>query len=459
MTRLHMTLRPRSGRRSARPREAICSIICLVCALWASGAAAQILTLEEIEARAQRDRVELAVPRASIARAQAELAVVEARSGPTFGARAEGAVAPGGALVTVLGENDTPYLVQGSQKLTDPGAWVPRLRFGGVISGKLILLDFGRTKLGAAAARAAIGAERANLIRAKVELVQHAREAYMLWVEAHQTWQLAERDADVAAARTVSVRELIAEGARPATDATLSAYDEQMARLRQSRAARAAESALEALGDIVQSKLPEHSVPDLEVLEVDESESASAAPVATRQDKDATLSALDLSRQAALSAARAAERNGAAPVLDGSMEVGVQGQDTSVFPVYRMSVGLNVPIWDGGAQAAQAAVHRAEAEELDAQRSVRKLTLEREQEAARRRSRAAATGLQLSLDLLKVAEQMLTEAEDHYRSGSDTLERVLGAQRSLVQARREVLMARIETARARLELTPIKVME
>jgi outer membrane protein TolC len=59
--------------------------------------------------------------------------------------------------------------------------------------------------------------------------------------------------------------------------------------------------------------------------------------------------------------------------------------------------------------------------------------------------------------LLATAELMLSEAEEHYRSGSDTLERVLGAQRSLVQARREVLTAKLETARARLELTPVKV--
>ena len=56
-----------------------------------------------------------------------------------------------------------------------------------------------------------------------------------------------------------------------------------------------------------------------------------------------------------------------------------------------------------------------------------------------------------------MAEQLLAEAEDHYRSGSDTLERVLSAQRSLVQARREVLTARLETARARLDLTPVKL--
>jgi outer membrane protein TolC len=52
---------------------------------------------------------------------------------------------------------------------------------------------------------------------------------------------------------------------------------------------------------------------------------------------------------------------------------------------------------------------------------------------------------------------MLSQAEEHYKAGSDTLERVLNAQRSLVAARREVLTAQLETARARLELAPIRI--
>jgi outer membrane protein TolC len=63
----------------------------------------------------------------------------------------------------------------------------------------------------------------------------------------------------------------------------------------------------------------------------------------------------------------------------------------------------------------------------------------------------------MSLELLTTAETLLAEAEEHYRTGSDTLERVLSSQRSLVQARREVLTSKLENARARLELTPVVV--
>jgi outer membrane protein TolC len=434
--------------------------------LAARSAGAQIVTLDEIEAQAQRERSELIERQAGIERAQAEFAAARSKSAPTLAARTQVGIAPGGRLVRVQDIGGNQYLVQGSQPIGEPGAAVPSARYGALLLGKMTLLDFGRTALGARAAEAAIAAERASLVQAKVELVQGARGAYLAWVEAHQTWQLAERDAEVAAARTVSVKELIAEGARPATDATLSTYDEQIARLRQNRARRAVEEALRALGASVQSPLPAHAVPDLDVLEpaaLALAPSASPLPGSPRAagpgaapDKAAAVTALEQQQQAALSAARAADRS-AAPVLDASLEVGVQGQNENLFPVYQAGVSLTIPIWDGGLHSAQAAIHRAEARGLEARLQVVERALQAAQDAAQSRWQAATAELGLALELLTTAEAMLSEAEDHYQSGSDTLERVLGAQRSLVQARREVLTAKLETARARLDLTPVKV--
>lgn len=444
--------------------------------LFSLGASAQILTLEEVEAQAQRPRPELMERQAAIERAQAELGVVQSSSAPTLVGRVEAALSPGGRLIELRpdGSPNDVYFVQGSRTLGDSEAFVPVPRYGLMLAGKLTLLDFGRTRLGVRAAESAISAERASLIQAKVELVQQAREAYLTWLEAHQTWQLAERDAEVTSARTVSVRELIEEGARPATDATLSAYDEQLARLRQARAERAVAAALQALAAAVQNELPPRSVPDLEVLEAEAAAITAAAqatgpdapPVETppaltaprKSASDPTLTALERQRQAALSAAQAADR-GSVPVLDGSAELGLQGQDTQVFPVYRVGLSLSIPLWDGGRQSSQAAVHRAEAHGIEARLNALERGLRAREEAAQSRHQAASAELRLSLMLLATAELMLAEAEEHYRSGSDTLERVLGAQRSLVQARREVLTAKLETARARLELTPVKLDE
>jgi outer membrane protein len=431
----------------------------------APAARAQILTLDEIEAKAQRPRPELVEREASIERAQADVRVVEAKASATLGAKAEAQLAPGGELIHITqGEND--YLVSGSKEINQSGALLPQPRYGALLTGHITLLDFGRTSLGVKAAESALGAERATLLQAKVELVQAARTAYLSWLEAHQTWLLAQRDAEVAHARTVSVKELIDAGARPATDATLSTYDEQLALLHQNRAKSAASAALLALAAAVQSDLQPNAVPDLEVLgpSPDSTESGTTpaalpeppAPSGKGAPGEAALSTLDQQRQAALSAARASDR-AAAPTLDATAELGVRAQDGHLFPLYQAGISLSLPIWDGGLSSADAAVHRAQARGLSARLEGAERRLRAEQNAARERYRGAAHDLQLSLQLYATAKLVLSQAEDYYRSGSDTLERVLSAQHSLVQARREVLTTQLETVRARHELTPVKI--
>jgi outer membrane protein TolC len=432
------------------------SLLVGLAALGVSPARAQTLTLTEVEARAQRERPELALRRASIERANAELNGMQAKGRPTLAGRAEVSMAPGGQLVPLdSASGGDRFWVQGSQSLADadPGTFAPRPRYAALLAGKMTLLDFGRTSLGVRAAEAAISAERANLIEAKVELVRAARQAYLAWLEAHQTWQLGKSDAEVAAARTASVRELIQEGARPATEATLSAYEQQLAKLREARAHRAADVAFEGLVASLGGPLPRSVVPDLAVIEP----GATGVPEATDgATNDPTLNAISMQENAARSAANAAGR-WRAPQLDAAAELGLSGQETQLFPVYRASMLLSVPIFDGGALSAQAEQHRANARGLAARRQIAENKLRAHQMAAQSALRAAGEELAMTIELLHMAEALVSQADDHYRSGSDTLERVLSAQRSLVQARREVLTAKLENARARLELTPIEL--
>jgi len=426
------------------------------------GAIAQTLTLDEVEARAQRERPELAERQASIDRANADRDAAAAKGRPTLGARVDLSLSPGAELLKIpYGEepNQETYYVTGSRSLGQgQSALVPQPRYAAMLSGKLTILDFGRTSLAIRAAEASIHAERASLVQAKVELVRAARKAYLAWIEAHQTWQLAQRDAEVTKARTGSVRALILEGARPATDATLSAYDEQLAKLREARAHRGSQLAFESLGAALQSELPRESVPELGVIEPTPSVTAPGAEVAAPADavQDRALSVLDRQRDAALSAARAAER-ARAPQLEVGAEVGVTGVDELLFPVYRAAVSLSVPLYDGGALSAAADQHRATARGLDARRQRAEHDIAAARRAAESALQSAGEELAMSLELLAMAETLLSEAEDHYRAGSDTLERVLSAQRSLVQARREVLSSKLEHARARLELKPVSL--
>lgn len=426
-------------------------------------AAAQTLSLTEIEAKAQRDRPELAQRRAEIDRANAELASVQAKTRPTLAARVELAVAPGGQLVPVRDDDrGETYLVQGSRSLGQgSGALIPQPRYAAVLAGRWTVLDFGRSAFGQRAAEAAVSAGQASLLSAKVELIRAARKAYLTWLEAHETWQLTHRDAEVTSSRTASVRALIEEGARPRTDATLSSYDEKLSRLRETRARRASDIAFDALSASVQSQLPKAASPDLSVLELGAAGAVIAKPqpaAAGVAGANPALEVLQRQHDAAMAAARAADR-AVAPQLDLAADLGVQGQDGEVFPAYRAAVAISMPLLDGGAQAAVADQHRAEARGIEARRQLVAEQLRLQQLSSQQALAAAAEELGLTQELLTTAEALLSEAEEHYKAGSDTLERVLSAQRSLVQARREVLSSKLDLARARLELDPISIRE
>src|SRR5436190_19152511 len=82
----------------------------------AGRAAADRLTLGDIEARAQRERPELAERRASIDRANAELAAVRAKTRPTLGARGDLSISPGGQLIRYNYQGED-YFVQGAPAL------------------------------------------------------------------------------------------------------------------------------------------------------------------------------------------------------------------------------------------------------------------------------------------------------------------------------------------------------
>jgi outer membrane protein TolC len=219
----------------------------------------------------------------------------------------------------------------------------------------------------------------------------------------------------------------------------------------------------------VQSELPKGAAPDLSVLEAGAAPPAGGAAAdavpkpqpaaaAIPASGDPALEVLERQHEAALAAARAADR-GAAPQLDLAADLGIQGTDGEVFPAYRAAVSISVPLFDGGAQSAVADQFRAQARGLEARRQFVAEQLRLQRLGSQHALTSAAEDLVMSLELLATAEALLAEAEEHYRSGSDTLERVLSAQRSLLSARREVLSAKLDHARAVLEAAPIAVRE
>src|SRR6185436_1977845 len=122
-------------------------------------------------------------------------------------------------------------------------------------------------------------------------------------------------------------------------------------------------------------------------------------------------------------------------------EAGARGQMSNVFPAYRASVSLAIPIWDGGAAAAQAARAREEAASLDAKEREHRAFVKAERARARHDWAGAAERLRLAESLYALAAARSRDAEERYSLGEGKIESVLETGAVLSRAEREVVLA------------------
>src|SRR5690606_30414362 len=115
-------------------------------------------------------------------RARAEEELARAARRPSVVARADGTLAPGGQLVTLYDQENSPFLVSGSRPFGDSDAFVPQARYSAGVGAGMTLYDFGRTARALEAARAKINAEQAGAEQVRHQLVLDVREAYARWL-------------------------------------------------------------------------------------------------------------------------------------------------------------------------------------------------------------------------------------------------------------------------------------
>lgn len=423
--------------------------LALVLALKAAPAHAEVLRLDDVERRALRAHPQLQAQDARIKRARAQEELARSARRPTVAGRVEGTLAPGGELVNVTSQdNNVNYLVSGSRTIDDPRAFIPQFRYSGGIAANATLYDFGRSDLQIEAARAQVRAESSSVEQVKLKVVLDVRDAYASWLQAEQAERIASDQLTRLREWRSKIDQLIKEGARPSSDAALARYEEQRAQLAALRARSARDLALVTLEASAQTDLPDDASADAALLE------QSDQPASARPDEPlATSKALERQREAALLGARALERS-RAPVVAGSAEVGVRGQESDVFPAYRVSVGLTVPIWDGGEQSARAAMARADAEELSARLAQARRAESDQQRIARTQGEQSEQALKLALEVQAAAQTLLDQAVERYQLGGGGIEPVLDAQHTLADAALEVLGARLARLQATLKLRP-----
>ncbi|MET0413057.1 MAG: TolC family protein [Polyangiaceae bacterium] len=421
--------------------------LALVLALKAAPTYADVLRLDDVERRALRAHPQLQSQDARIQRARAQEELARSARRPNIAGRVDGTLAPGGDLITVNAD-DVAYLVQGSRTIDDPRAFVPQFRYSAGIGATATLYDFGRSNLQIEAAQAQVRAEGASVDQVKLKVVLDVRDAYTGWLQAGESARIADEQLARLQEWRSKIEQLIKEGARPSSDAALARYEEQRAQLAALRARSARDLALVTLEAAAQTDLPDDASADAALLE------QSDQPNSARADEQLPASkALERQRQAALLGARALDK-GHAPVLSGSAEVGVRGQESEIFPVYRVSVGLTVPIWDGGEQSARAAMARADAEELSAGLAQARRAESDQQRLARTQSEQSEQALKLALQVQAAAQTLLDQAVERYQLGGGGIEPVLDAQHTLADAELEVLGTRLARLQATLRLRP-----
>lgn len=421
----------------------------MVVALYGAGAHADVLRLEELERRVLANNTHIDAQQAKLRRARAEEELARAARRPSVVARADGTLAPGGQLVTLYDQENSPFLVSGSRPFGDSDAFVPQARYSAGVGAGMTLYDFGRTARALEAARAKINAEQAGAEQVRHQLVLDVREAYARWLGADQSWRVASEQLERLETWRGAIDQLIAEGARPAADGALARFEEQRAALGVHRAVSGRDVARRALAALTESELPEDATPDSGLLETTDKAEPAPPPSETP-----TTRWLERQRRAAAAGARALETRDS-PVLAGSAEIGIRGQASELFPVYRLSVSLSVPLWDGGQQRARAAMQRAEADELATQLEAAERAEREQTERLRTELRVRSEELELALTMLRSAELLLSQAEERYQLGGGGFEPVLDAQRRLAEAELEVLDARIARLSALLASSPV----
>lgn len=409
----------------------------------AAPARADVVKLAELERRALDRRATLGAEQARILEANARLALSRAGRHPSVGAVVGVEAAPGGKMIRVRDTSGDEYFVEGSRDFGSDGVFVPAVRYNATVSLSARLYDFGRSAANTGAAEANVGAAQATARARKLAIVLDVRAAYLAWLRAHGARAILRESAAEASALRKLLEGRVAEGTRPAAAVAQARYDEARAALDLSGSEGELDRARLALEQAVAQELEPDAEPDYSVLAAPPADSSTPALPQIR--------ALERQRDAALATARAAGKS-SAPVIAGGADVGLAGQGSHLFPVYRVGVSISVPILDGGSAAASAAIARAQAEELAA--------LARD---ARTRDALSRKGARADLhraeERLRLAEVFAAESararaavEEERELGAATPEAVIDARIRDAQARLELLSAKVSRAAAALGL-------
>ena len=411
-------------------------VVVLAATLAPAAAAAEVVTLQELEELALQNQARWEAADARSAQAGADVDAARAGKMPTFWMNISGVVAPGSDIERVETTDGREVNVRASPTVGERTAFRPNIRYEGTIDMRAPLYD-GQTRAAVKAAEAYRAAAQASSGASRETVLAMVRASYLDWMANHLLHRLAATSAEEANAQRERIAVRVADGDRPGSELDDARYEELQAELVAATALAKTDTAKRLLESAVGTELSPEAEPDAELLETDLKDSSSDAGWAVE--------ALERQRDAARQEAQM-YRKGRAPVLAVVGQTGVAGVNERVFPMYRLGVNLAVPLWDGGRAVAMAHAADAQASELDARARDARIARSDERRQALLDRQHAENQLALANSLVTVSEKRVGQAQTSYDLGARDLEAVANARAALrdVQSRR----VQIQIARA-----------
>ncbi len=417
-------------------------VVVLAATLAPGAAAAEVVTLQELEELALQNQARWESIDAKLDRTAAEVDVARAGKMPTFWLDVTGVAAPGSDIEQVRTIDGRAVNVRASPTVRERTAFRPNIRYDGTIGMRAPVYD-GQTRAAVEAAEAYRAAAQASSSASRHAVVALVRGSYLDWLANHLVSNHAASSAEEAKAQRERIAERVADGDRPGSELDTARYEELQAELLAADASAQAIVAKRQLEAAVGIELLPEAEPDGELLQI-ESQYAST-------DARAEIAALERQRDAARHEARS-HRKSRVPVLAVIGQTGVAGVNDSVFPMYRVGLQLAVPLWDGGRAMAMALAADAQVAELEARARDTEVSLNGEQERALIDRKHAEEQLALADELVAVSEKRVGQAQASYDLGAGDLEAVADARAALREAQSHRVQIQVARADAILRL-------
>lgn len=404
----------------------------------------EVVPLTWVRSRALAEHPELAASSARVDAAQATVARAESATRPRVGADLGGSLAPGGQLFELTDDGQT-FRVPATPVLGDDDAVLPVPRWRTTIGLDWRVYDFGKSSSATRSARWSARARQAAAAATAEALIEAIDAAYLDWLDASERVQLRRSGLDRARERLARLemeREAGATAESALWPARTDVATRELALAEAEQVRSEAALALEAAAGV---ELTRSARPDPSLLILGRATTSTGA-------EPSPTSELFAARAASAEAEAEQWERAWRPELSARAEAGFRGLDGLAIPVYEVGLGLSVPFYEGGENAARAAAARAEARALRAEQA----DAEADAAHARRRFelalRQARRRVELAERLLEVAEARLADVASQPEGSAahaDALDRAR-AQRD--QAFEAVLGAKIDRTFSALRL-------